>query len=195
MKAAFIALTFISINHIKTAAACDLDDCALPLDQHMESARFTTVPSDDWAWMNHDLALARSFLDDGDAVKARQIVAGLDYALRIRAEPLVASRGRSRVMAFHRALQRVQLEADGTPLASLELRPARSLSTSASGPSGLAFGAGSSDEDGDPSSDEDDPASDARRDAEERSRADEPRRARAEPQIDRTERAGGPTPR
>ena len=192
MKAAFIALTFISINHIKTASACDLDDCALPFEQHLESLRFTGLPEDDWAWMNHDLALARSFLEDGDVVKARQIVAGLDYALRIRAEPLVASRGRSRVMAFHRALARVQIEADGVPLASLDLRAGHGISTTASGQTGLAFGARAEDDDGDSSSGDDDPSSAARRDAETHRRDEEPQRERAEPRSNQSDR---PMPR
>lgn len=191
MKAAFIALTFISINHIKTAAACDLDDCALPIEQHLESARFAQIPTDDWAWMNHDLALARSFLEDGDEVKARQIVAGLDYALRIRADALVESRGKSRVMAFHRALARVQIQADGPPLASLELRPRHGITVTSTG-SGLALGARADDEGDDSGSTEEDPSDSARRDAEARRRAEEPARERSVPQREPAEK---PMPR
>ena len=190
MKAAFIALAFISINHIKSASACDLDDCDLALASHLESARFVQIPADDWAWMNHDLALARSFLEDGDLVAARRIVAGLDYAMRIRADLLIESRGRGRVMAFHRALDRIQVAADGAPLASLDLRAPRGLSISGSGV-GFALGAGAEGDD-DQDRDDEDPAASARRDAEARRRDEARPDERSVPQR---EPADKPLPR
>ena len=190
MKAAFIALAFISINHIKSAEACDLDDCDLPLAQHLESARFIQIPGDDWAWMNHDLALARSYVEDGDLESARRVVAGLDYAMRIRADMLVESRGRSRVMAFHRALDRIQIQADGQPLATLELAPRSGLTVSGGG-HGVAFGASDQDDD-DAGQTEEDPAASARRDAEARRRDEERPNERTVPQR---EPSDSPIPR
>ncbi len=184
MKRAFIAFAVLWISLPGASLACGLDDCALPDGDHLESRRFDSIPADDWAWMNHDLALARSFLEDGDTAKARQIVAGLDYALRIRADEMVATRGRVRVAAFHRALRALQLDAAGPALARIDLRRLTEISGDVSGVSDVVGArAEDGDGDGDLERDRDDAAEEARREAMGRH---EPQRS--EPREDRQER-------
>lgn len=192
MKRAFIAFA-VWFAGSGAALACGLDDCALPDEDHLESRRFDRIPADDWGWMNHDLALARSFLEDGDTAKARQIVAGLDYALRLRADDMVAARGRARVMAFHRALRALQLDAEGPALAHLNLRRLSQISGDVSGSSNLVgLRAEDGGEDGDEGDDRDDAAEEARRD---RIRRQNPEPAAPRENLPGREMPGGPSPR
>lgn len=184
-----IASVVLWIASSGAALACGLDDCALADVDHLEGWRQDRIPADDFAWMNHDLALARAFLADGDDAKARQIVAGLDYALRLRAEEMVAARGRSRVAAFHRALRALQLDAGGPALARLDLRRA-GAGGGGEGSGGVA--AVRAEDDGSSDEEREDAAEEARRELRERERRDESARPQELP--DR-EPPGGPMPR
>lgn len=177
MKRVFIAFALLWIAPTSAALACGLDDCALPEAAHLETWRYDQIPADDWAWMNHDLALARAFLEDGDVARARQIVAGLDYALRNRAEAMVESRGRARVAAFHRALKTLQAETGGQPLAALDLRHGPAADGHGLG----LFGAARAEEDGDDERSREELAAEARLEAEARRHRDEPDARRSVP--------------
>ena len=183
MKRSIIAFAILSCLYAVPALACGLDDCDLPDADHLESRRYDTIPADDWAWMNHDLALARSFLADGDNAKARQIVAGLDYALRVRAPDMVSERGRARVMAFYRAIREIQFEAGGPGLARLDLDRLGAAGGSAG--DGREAVATRTDDDGDDESSRDDAADEARREAlgRQRTSGTEPRQREPQPQT------------
>ncbi len=190
MKRAFIASVVLWITASGVARACGLDDCALPDVDHLESGRFHEMPADDWAWMNHDLALARAFLADGDPAKARQIVAGLDYAVRLRAPEMIEARGRARVAAFHRALRAIQAEADGPSLARLDLRRISEISGDVGGSSDV-FSARAED-DGSEGEDREEAADEARR---ERMERQDPVRSAPREELPDREPPSGPSPR
>lgn len=113
-------LMVLALSGAGTALACDLDDCDLATELHLERAGAGWVPEDRWTWMNHDLALARSWLADNPA-QTRQIVATLDSAMRAQLEDLVRARGAERTAMLHNALALLMVEAGGKPLASLSL--------------------------------------------------------------------------
>lgn len=190
MKRSIFAFAVLSCLLAAPALACGLDDCELSDADHLESRRYDRIPGDDWAWMNHDLALARSFLADGDDAKARQIVAGLDYALRVRAPEMVAGRGRARVMAFYRAIREIQFEAGGPGLARLDLD--RLISPTGGGGSGPDAAATRTDDDDGDGDSRDDAADEARREAlgRQRTTGSEPRQSEPRPQMPET-----PSPR
>lgn len=190
MKRSIIAFAVLSCLYAAPALACGLDDCELSDADHLESRRYDRIPGDDWAWMNHDLALARSFLADGDNAKARQIVAGLDYALRVRAPEMVAIRGRARVMAFYRAIREIQFEAGGPGLARLELD--RLISPTGGGGGSSDLTATRTDDDDGQGDGRDEAADEARREAlgHQRTSGDEPHQPEPRPQMPDT-----PSPR
>ena len=57
-----------------SALACDLDDCTLSVALH--SVDQTQAPEDSYSWMNHDLAVGRDSLSDGDRARALALVRG-----------------------------------------------------------------------------------------------------------------------
>ena len=125
MKRAFIAAVLLWIASAHPALACGLEDCTLPDAAHLESPKYKTLPNDEFAWMNHDLALARSWLADGRSDKTLQIVEGLDYAIRVRQDRMVAVRGKARVRALHVAIEDLEVAAGGYPLAELDFSSAK----------------------------------------------------------------------
>lgn len=121
MKPAFIAVALLWILGSRPTLACDLDDCTLSDAAHRESPKFKELPNDEFAWMNHDLALARTWYVEGRSDRALAIIEGLDYAMRVRQDRMVAVRGRARVLALHTAIEELQVQAGGYPLAALDL--------------------------------------------------------------------------
>lgn len=121
MKSALIAVVLLCISTSGPVYACDLDDCSLTDASHRESPKYKALPTDEFAWMNHDLALARTWLSEGRKDKTIQIVAGLDYAIRVRVDTMVGVRGKNRVRALHAAIAELQIQAGGYPLAPLDL--------------------------------------------------------------------------
>jgi hypothetical protein len=98
------------------AEACGLDDCALSHSLHLLNA---TAPDDRFAWMNHDLALARDANNHGNRATAIALAATLDGAMRARLPALLDTRGPDAVIALHSALDDVTRRAGGFPLAPL----------------------------------------------------------------------------
>lgn len=131
MKSAFIAVVLLWIASAQQARACDLDDCDLSDAAHLESPKYRDLPKDEFAWMNHDLALARSWLTAGRADKTLEIVAGLDYAMRVRLDRMVLARGKARVRALHEAVEDLEVAAGGYPLAGIELTGTRKRASAA----------------------------------------------------------------
>jgi len=114
----FLAFLFAS----PVALACDLDDCVLPNHLHdVEHAEDSAAaPADDWSWMNHDLALARSALHTGQRADAIRIIDDLDQAMRAKLGPLTETRGQGAILMLHAALQDVLELASGLPLQPLQ---------------------------------------------------------------------------
>lgn len=185
MKRAFIAAALLWIIAPRVAVACDLDDCAISNAFHLESGKFLSIPEDDWAWMNHDLALARAWLADGETEKAREILSTLYTAVKAQHGALVAARGPGRVEALVRTLQSLEREAGGQAFDDLPVgrgtfrmpTPDHSLF------SGLSLSQQAEEGDEGTQADRDDDEGDrAMREAERRGReAPEPRRERPEP--------------
>lgn len=96
------------------ALACTLDDCDLPVADHRpDPASRAAIPADNWGWMNHDLALARAWLADGDPERALALVRVLDRAIRVQLDDLVEHRGERGVNALHQAIREVAVSAGG----------------------------------------------------------------------------------
>jgi hypothetical protein len=121
MNRLFIAIIALWGLGSPAVAACDLSSCALPEDQHHSSA-FKGLPEDEWAWIDHDVTVAKAALRRGESSRALQIVAGLDHAVRLRQDAMIEGRGKRRVAALHRTLRKLAVEAGGSPLAELEAR-------------------------------------------------------------------------
>ena len=102
-----------------SALACDLDDCTLSVALH--SVDQTQAPEDSYSWMNHDLAVGRDSLSDGDRARALALVRDLDGLLRTHIKDIVRIRGEVRVRALHTALQDLARDAGGWPLAELDV--------------------------------------------------------------------------
>lgn len=138
----FSVFLFLSALLARDVAACDLNDCSLPDSAHLETPAAAPVPGDRFAWMNHDLALARSFLADGDALQARQLADTLDSAMRAQLPQMVRVRGADRVEAMFAALQDVNVNAGGEPFPLIPLerpvKPSRSARKAESGVSDTA---------------------------------------------------------
>lgn len=103
MSRALLALVVSSILGVHPAMACGLGSCRLPDDWHLENERFNTIPGDEWSWMNHDLALARLALENGDFARAESIGTWLNHAIELRREQMEDVRGKRRVNAMRRA--------------------------------------------------------------------------------------------
>lgn len=134
------SLIVLALTGSGTVLACDLDDCALPAASHLERSGAGEVPSDRWAWMNHDLALARDWMADGEPANARQIALALDAAMRAQLDELVRARGAERVAQLHQALAALVLEAGGPPLDPLVIEAPAPRRTRARLGLGLARG-------------------------------------------------------
>ncbi len=116
-----VAATFA---HAGTSGACGLDDCTLATSLHQVHPD-APLQADAYAWMNHDLAVARDAVRRGDRAEALDLVATLDRALRAQLDHVVAVRGTSGALAIHLVLQDVSRAAGGFALEPLDLPGAR----------------------------------------------------------------------
>jgi hypothetical protein len=107
-----------------SAGACGLDDCALAHSLHLLDS---TAPDDRFAWMNHDLALARDAMNHGNRGTAISLAGTLDNAMRARLDALLDTRGHDGVIALHEALDEVTRRAGGFPLAPLPIAAGETL--------------------------------------------------------------------
>lgn len=98
------SLLFSLLFGIDSALACSISACELPDELHLESPRYDTIPADDWSWMNHDLALARVALSDGDVARAETIGLWLEHAIDLRLDAMNDGRGKRRVKALRHAV-------------------------------------------------------------------------------------------
>ena len=99
-----LMLGFASLTAPHPASACGLDSCPFPVGWHMEDARYRLIVDDEWSWINHDLAVAREALAEGDTQRATQIGVGLKLAVQLRRPDMEAQRGKERVRALERAI-------------------------------------------------------------------------------------------
>jgi hypothetical protein len=109
------------------AMACDLDDCALPRARHavepvVDDAKTppkTELRFQRWGWIPHDLALARTALEDGDRTEAIVLLAGIDRAMRAQASSAVTAVAQIEARLLHAVVGALMLRAGGIPVAEL----------------------------------------------------------------------------
>ena len=99
--------------------ACDLDDCSLSEDLHHVDGQ--PALTDRWAWMHHDLALARAAARQGQRARAIDIAASLDHAIKANLAQLLIDRGSVSVLQLHATLQALVLDCQGQPLQAVNL--------------------------------------------------------------------------
>lgn len=120
MNLMFRAIAVTMLFSPQWAEACELDDCTLSDAMHAVSD-----PADravhEYAWLHHDLALARDALQRGETARALSLAHSLDQALRSRLTHVEANLGYPAVTAFHGALQTLVEKANGWPLADLDM--------------------------------------------------------------------------
>ena len=124
MSRFFFAVLCFAVLFPVNGEACELDDCTLAdkLHQvHIESQ--AQLPSDQWSWMNHELAVARNALSHGRRAFALEIVHSLHAALEAQGKALVQVRGSNAVMDLQDSLQELVHQADGIPLVQLRIDP------------------------------------------------------------------------
>lgn len=102
------------------AGACGLDDCTLHTSLHKVHPD-APLTLDAFAWMNHDLAVARDAVRHRDSATALRVAKDLDRALRTRLDAVVATRGTSGALAIHLVLQDIVRDAGGFPLEPLDI--------------------------------------------------------------------------
>jgi len=118
-----LALIF-GLSIAQPALACGLDDCRLPIQLHLTGVPDASKPEvdkDEWAWMNHELAVARDALATGRRAFALELAHGLFAALEAQGKPVAAQRGRQAVQDFFDSLQELVAQCGGRPLRPLQL--------------------------------------------------------------------------
>lgn len=104
MSCSLATLVLSLIFGFDSAIVCGIGSCDLPAELHLENGRYDTLPADEWSWMNHDLALARVALANGDHNRAENIGRWLEHAIDLRMDAMVDGRGKLRVKALNRAV-------------------------------------------------------------------------------------------
>lgn len=119
-KLGLLAVIGASLLAAYPAAHCTLDDCDLPESFHRDDP-VLTAPSDALAWMNHDLAAARSALRQGERTAALAEGLALGRSLEARKVELVDLRGEARARALHAEIDELVRRAGGWGLEPLVL--------------------------------------------------------------------------
>jgi hypothetical protein len=117
-RACALALALLTGAAAASPTACALEDCSLALAWHQVEAR---APAG-WAWMAHDLALARHSARSGHAAAALQQARALDAALVAQLPWIDRAGGEAWARDLHRALALLVVSLDGAPLADLPSR-------------------------------------------------------------------------
>jgi hypothetical protein len=99
--------------------SCELDDCSLSGQLHQVASQQPTL--DRWAWMNHDLAVARTAAKQGQRASAIEIVIDIDRSLRANLAQVLIDRGPEAVLQLHATLQALVADCQGKPLDVLDL--------------------------------------------------------------------------
>lgn len=107
-----LMVAFASFSAPHPASACGLKTCPFPAGWHMEDARYRLIVDDEWSWINHDLAVAREALSEGDVARAQTIGLGLKVAVQLRRPAMEKSRGKERVRALERAIDALESPAE-----------------------------------------------------------------------------------
>lgn len=110
-----IAFAALSTRAVAWAPACPLEGCHLAPSLHAPTATTPAaeLEAEPYAWLLHDLALARLALDEGDRALAQELAGGAHLALRAQADWIVRARGADLTMALHHALSEVLVRAGG----------------------------------------------------------------------------------
>lgn len=108
MRSLFITALLFSTTAVAGSYHCTLDDCLLANHLHQLEA----PPVDGYAWMVHDLALARQAVRDGDHSRAGQIATNLQFTLERQGARIVEADGEAFVKALSEATSDI-LEATG----------------------------------------------------------------------------------
>lgn len=119
-KPGLLAAIAVSLLAAYPAGHCTLDDCDLPSSFHRDDP-VLTAPRDALAWMNHDLAAARSALHQGERTAALAEGLALGRSLEARKGELVRLRGETRARALHAAIDELVRRAGGWGLDPLVL--------------------------------------------------------------------------
>ena len=119
-----ICVLFAFFAGYGASMACGLDDCNLPARLHQvgpASMEDGDLPTDQWAWMNHELAVARMALSHGRPAFALETAHALYSSLEAQGFALATERGAESVDDFSESLQELVLQCGGSPLRKLQL--------------------------------------------------------------------------
>ena len=108
MRSLFITALLFSTTAVAGSYRCTLDDCVLANHLHQIEA----TPVDGYAWMVHDLALARQAIRDGDHSRAGQIATSLQFTLERQGAGILEADGEAFLQALSEATSDL-LEASG----------------------------------------------------------------------------------